>query len=350
MNTNDFTKVSPNGGDLEGAFSEWLIIKGYSSKSIDSIMIAVNYFLSWYENENINDIAAVTHNDVMAYVQYQNIRGVSRKTVAHYVMHVSKYFAFLASPLGRLEGLDNPCSNIKIKGIKRKVLYDILKPEELEKLYEDYPPKGGHGTTETIIEESEAINPPPTGGGRGASPLQHLQNLARKRNKVIVGLIVYQAVRSEEIMQLQISDVKLREGKIHIPGARRSNERTLKLESQQLYDMLDYINDTRKQMLQHQNKSSPFGGTERGLLFITISGSIHFKNALALLIKQLQRINGKVKSIDQLRASVIVHWLQQYNLRKVQIMAGHRYVSSTESYKANNMQELKEDIKNYHPF
>jgi site-specific recombinase XerD len=226
-----------------------------------------------------------------------------------------------------LEGLDNPCSNIKIKGIKRKVLHDILKLEELEKLYEDYK-------TETIIEKSETIK---------AIPPQHLQTLARKRNKIIVGLIVYQGVRSEEIMKLQISDVKLREGKINIPAARRSNERTLKLESQQLYDMLDYINETRKQILQHSKMTTHN-------LFMSISGSIHFKNALKLLVQQLQRINGKVKSLEQLRASVIVYWLQQYNLRKVQIMAGHRYVSSTESYKANNMQELKEDIKNYHPF
>jgi integrase/recombinase XerD len=31
-------------------------------------------------------------------------------------------------------------------------------------------------------------------------------------------------------------------------------------------------------------------------------------------------------------------------------MAGHRYISTTEGYKANNLEDLKEDIKNYHPF
>ncbi len=317
-------------------FKEYLTIKGYSSKSIESIMLAVNYFMAWCEQENINEVTEVSHNDVMAYIHYQNIRGVSRKTIAHYVMHTEKYYTWLMSE-GEIN--DNPCSNIKIKGIKRKVLHDILKPDELDKLYEDYktdiilPPSG-------ITEVTKVTNVVQ----KRASPPQHLQTLSRKRNKIIVGLIVYQAIRSEEIMQLQISDVKLREGKIHIPEARRSNERTLKLESHQLYDMLDYINDTRKQILQHQNN------TASQTLFTSISDSIHFKNALALLIKQLQRINSKVKSIDQLRASVIVHWLQQYNLRKVQIMAGHRYVSSTESYKANNMEELKEDIKNFHPF
>ena len=71
---------------------------------------------------------------------------------------------------------------------------------------------------------------------------------------------------------------------------------------------------------------------------------------LTMFLTHLKKINSKVKSIDQIRASVIVHWLKLYNLRKVQIMAGHRYISSTESYKANNLDDLKEDIKNYHPF
>jgi integrase/recombinase XerD len=67
-------------------------------------------------------------------------------------------------------------------------------------------------------------------------------------------------------------------------------------------------------------------------------------------LRYLAASGWTAKSIDQIRASVIVHWLKLYNLRKVQVMAGHRYISSTENYKANNLDDLKEDIKNYHPF
>ena len=58
-------------------------------------------------------------------------------------------------------------------------------------------------------------------------------------------------------------------------------------------------------------------------------------------------MNPKIKTTDQLRASVIVHWLKLYNLRKVQVMAGHRYISTTEGYRANNLEDLKEDIRSY---
>lgn len=314
-------------------FREWLIIKGYTNKSIETIIKAVGYFIAWIEKENITDITESSHNDIIAYIQHYNIRGTGKKTIAHYVLHLKKYFDWLMSE-GEVN--DNPCSNIKIKGIQRKVLHEILSMEELEKLYNDY-------ATEITLQKSETLKSPPP---------QHIQNLARKRNKIITGLFIYQGLRTGEIIKLQTVDVKLREGKIFIAGTKRSNERALKLESHQVFDLLDYINDTRKQILHHRNKSSPFGGTERGLqeLFLNLGESSRKNNLLAMLLTHLKKMNGKIKTLEQLRASVIVHWLKLYNLRKVQIMAGHRYISSTENYKANNLDDLKEDIKNYHPF
>jgi site-specific recombinase XerD len=300
-------------------FTEWLQIKGYTSKTVETIIKAVAYFIVWAEKENIADINETSHNDVIAYVQYYNIKGTGKKTIAHYIMHLKKYFDWLMSE-GEIN--DNPCSNIKIKGIQRKVLHEILSMEELEKLYHDY-------TTQ--------INIP-------GMPMQ-LQTLARKRNKIMLGLLVYQGLQTEEIIRLQTADIKLREGKICIAGAKRSNERTLKLASQQVFDLLDYINDTRKQILHYKKTVEPVPE-----LFVNLRESERKNNLFAVLLVHLKAMNGKIKNLNQLRASVIVHWLKLYNLRKVQVMAGHRYISSTESYKANNLDDLKEDIKNYHPF
>jgi integrase/recombinase XerD len=54
-------------------------------------------------------------------------------------------------------------------------------------------------------------------------------------------------------------------------------------------------------------------------------------------------------SAKQLRASVIVKWLEIYNLRKVQYMAGHRYISATEAYRQNEMEGLTEGVNQFHP-
>lgn len=307
-------------------FREWLRIKGYGGNTIDTIVRVTQYFFVWAEKENLSDITETTHNDIIAYVQYCRLKGTGSKTIAHYMWQLKKYFEWLVS-----EGdiADNPCSNIVIKGIKRKMLYEILSEEALTALYENY-------RTDSVLEKNETMKSPPPQG---------LQQLARKRNKAIIGLLVYQGVRTEELMRMQLQDLRLREGKVFIAGAKRSNERTLSLESKQIFDLLDYINDTRKQILQRRNITEPIQD-----LFLNLGESSRKNNLFEMLIKHLKQMNGKVKNIDQIRASVIVHWLQRYNLRKVQVMAGHRYISSTEQYQANNLEDLKEDIKHYHPF
>jgi integrase/recombinase XerD len=46
---------------------------------------------------------------------------------------------------------------------------------------------------------------------------------------------------------------------------------------------------------------------------------------------------------------VITHWLKTHNLREVQYMAGNRWVSSTERYQQNNLEDLQNEINQYHP-
>lgn len=68
-----------------------------------------------------------------------------------------------------------------------------------------------------------------------------------------------------------------------------------------------------------------------------------------MMLAHLRKINASVKNFDQIRASVITHWVKIYNLRKAQHMAGHRYVSSTEDYKQQVLDELQSDVKKFHP-
>ncbi|MGB3342779.1 MAG: hypothetical protein WBA61_02595 [Aequorivita sp.] len=68
----------------------------------------------------------------------------------------------------------------------------------------------------------------------------------------------------------------------------------------------------------------------------------------------LRRINRKERDAPEAPgahygASVITIWLGQYNLRKVQYLAGHRYISSTERYLQNDLENLHEMVNNFHP-
>lgn len=83
--------------------------------------------------------------------------------------------------------------------------------------------------------------------------------------------------------------------------------------------------------------------------FLQWNDSENFHNITQQMLKNLRKINSRIKNCDQIRASVITQWLKQYDIRKVQYLAGHKYVSSTEEYKANNIDELQDDITKYHP-
>lgn len=302
-------------------FNEYLQIKGYSKASAESSVRVVRFFAEWTVTQNIYDLTEVSYSDVLSFVQHLNERNVGKKTQVTYIKHLNHYYNFLRSE----EGVkDNPASHIRIKGVKRKVLHNILTPEELDSIYKNYP---------VTIEQKQGVNMPP----------QERNEMARRRNKVILGLLIYQGLNSGEIASLKLSDVKLREGKIYIASKKRSNRRTLQLQSHQLYDMIDYINTTRKKQMEKT-------GIETDQLFFNERGAKKFFCMLQSLLNFIRKQNPKVKNLEQIRASVITHWVKIYDLRKAQYLAGHKYVRTTEAYKQNNLDDLKTDIKNYHPF
>ena len=68
------------------------------------------------------------------------------------------------------------------------------------------------------------------------------------------------------------------------------------------------------------------------------------------LIEQVKTIDKQFVNFKQVRASLITSWIKTHGLRKAQYMAGHRYISSTENYLPNNIDDLIDDIKKLHPF
>ena len=167
--------------------------------------------------------------------------------------------------------------------------------------------------------------------------------LAKKRNKVIVGLLVYQGLTTQNLAQLQVDNVQLRKGKLEILGTKQSNGRTLDLKPWQLMELMEYVNEIRPEILQQTKKF-----TEQ--LLLPLGSSLKLGNTLQKLVKELKKINHSFLDVKQLRTSVIVGWLKQYNLRKVQYMAGHKYISSTERYQQDDLESLHKTINTFHPF
>lgn len=301
-------------------FNHYLQSKGIAQSTREAHQRNLLHFVGWCEDEN-QEPETTTHNDLIAYIKHLQKRKVKQRTVQIHINSLHHYFLWLVA---REIREDSPARNINVKGVKRKYLYNILKIKELESLYE------------TFEIPNEQTDKNKNQNWFKASVL------ASQRNKVILGLMIWQGLGTGELSKLETKDLKLREGKIFIAGSRRSNERELKLEPSQILDLMEYQLKTRNDLLKLTKKE-----TEN--LFVSVGTSERFHNSMGKLLKKLNKQNPNVTSAKQIRASVITHWLQHYNLREVQYMAGHRYVSSTESYLINDLEGLSEDITKYHP-
>jgi integrase/recombinase XerD len=306
------------------SFESWMEKQGYAK---DTIRMYSNYagcFLEWLESEGITATKA-SYPDLMEFIKHYQKKDstglLNRKLGA-----IRKYYKWLQFE-GAIE--KNPASGIYLKGRKRNVPHDLLDRETLDQLNENY----------------------------------HVTDERTQRNKVILGLLIYQGLTTEELHKLESEHLKLKAGKIEIPAGNKTQSRTLQLEPHQILELQEYIKVTRPQLLDKilsYDQKRPFYRAGRKVseidkvqlqrqLLISSNGSVYIKNTLKYLIRALQQINEEVKSAAQLRQSVITEWLKVKDLRTVQYMAGHRYVSTTERYQSNNLEDLEEALNVHHP-
>jgi integrase/recombinase XerD len=262
-------------------------------------------------------------------MQYLQQKGSKQLTIQIEIGKLKHYFNYQKT-IGNLQHI--PITHLKIQGVKRQQLYSIFSLEELDYIYQSYP-------SDCVPSIREKANKNRV--ERSLSSAEMMTNI-QKRNKVILSLLIYQGITTTDLGNLRLEHIQLEQGIINIPATKKSNSRTLKLEAHQVLSFQDYILTARIQILQKAQKE-----TEQ---FIVSTGTSHkILNLLQKLINQLKQDIPKLKNTKQLRASVITNWLKIHNLRKVQYMAGHRYVSSTENYKINDIATLQNDITQFSP-
>ena len=73
--------------------------------------------------------------------------------------------------------------------------------------------------------------------------------LEKKRNKVMLGLIIWQALRRCELVSLEVKDLDLAKGQLTIRATKRTNQRVLNLHPRQLLDLQNYLLRVRPALL-----------------------------------------------------------------------------------------------------
>jgi len=293
-------------------FEEYLLSRQFSKKGIAVRLNILGLYQEWAEREKL-DIREASYNDLLSFMKHCRGRGTCQRTVQHYIMALKHFYAHLQET-GQLP--TNPALDVEVKGIKREKLYYQLSPGELDALYKGYP----------------------------------AYTLSQKRNKAMLGLLVYQGLTTMELAMLEVGNIGLGEGKIYVPGGPRGNGRELALEAPQVLDLYGYIFKVRVGLQEKSPKRKGQCRKETNLLFIGDGGNCYsISNFMAQVMATARKLNAHVVNARQVRASVIGNWLKKYHLRKVQYLAGHRYVSSTERYLQNDLEGLQKEVRQYHP-
>ena len=288
--------------------------KHYTKKTVKAYCREIEIFI--INNPNCK---TYTYAELVNYMGVLRKRYTSRNTLNRILSSIKVYYSYLCF---KQERRDNPTKSIFLRDKQNRdiQLQDLFTTEELEKLLT--------AKTERFI------------------------NLDY-RNKVLISLVIYQALKPNEIETLQVDDINLGEATIYVKSSAKSNSRTLGLKANQILLFKNYLENIRPKLL--GLASLPFGEVGGASLSFLI-GQRKTPMVAEDITKHIKRSYGKLYlprnvNAQTIRQSVITNLLKQNNdLRLVQAFAGHKYPSTTEKYKQSNVTQLKLALELHHPF
>jgi site-specific recombinase XerD len=258
--------------------------------------------------ENLNT------TEVLKIIEIQKKKYINQVVNSH-LYSLEQYYFYLIL-IGKRKA--HPIKNFRIKTPKPKLITSFLTEKELLQIYDNFP-KTGHFAGQF--------------------------DYYARRNKVMLGLMVFQGLESGTLKALETSEINLEKGIINVPSTteHKLNPRKLSLESIQIIELQEYINHTRNEIIK-LNKY-PKNTTKLFPQSVQNKGS-------AVTIRILKRIQKDftISSLKQIRDSRIALWLKQYNIREVQYKSGYKKFASLEKYNQTPLESLQEALAKYHPF
>lgn len=254
------------------------------------------------------DAAGASYQDVIAYLGRLRERYPNPSTLNRILAAIKVYHRYLVVSGHRS---DDPARAIELRDKRSRdvQLQDLFTREELE----------------LLMERKERYT-----------------RLAL-RNRVLVSLLIYQALTPTELEQLTTGCFDMGRGVLEAGPTERTNARELRLRPQQVMLVHEYLEGARPRLL---------GGGESERLLIGTRGNPLAKEDITKYVRRKyadlfpeRRLNATT-----IRQSVIAELLKEgHDLRVVQAFAGHKYPSTTEKYRGSDVELLRAELERYHP-
>ncbi len=292
---------------------EQYLQKKYSKSTLYSNLFLIKRFTDYYQEK----APKATFKEVLHYIEHlRKNYNLHPKTLRHCLYGVKIYFNYLLETGQRN---DHPCSELFLKDkIDKQIQVDTLySPETLETFFETYQIK----------------------------KKKYLEN----RNKIIVSLLIYQALTVKEIAELQVEHINLEKCEIFIKAseeltAKSPQSRTLPLQAKQILLIYNYLEKDRVKLLTYNNQP-----TTNNHFILGQYGEKINPHGISKMINETKPKAEQIQPM-KIRQSVIANLLKKENdTRIVQVFSGHRRASTTIQYKQTEFEQLQNAVNNYHP-
>jgi integrase/recombinase XerD len=277
-------------------FNEYLKDRQVNPKTTECYKKLLERFFDWTK-ERGQEMEEVVYSDLLDYIKTCQKKEQGSRYINQQLTAIRHYYNYLKY-IGKVKA--SPAAGLFVKGRKRTVPHDLLNEEQLIVLYQSL-----------TSEEEDA-----------------------KQDKAMLGLMIWQGLLSNDMAVLEPHHLKLREGKIEIPGTGKTERRILSLEAGQIIDLYEYLTK---------------GNPSNEKLFTGTGKESDLQNVQDKLIRKLRKNHTFLINANQIRQSRISLWIKQYDIRQVQYLAGHKYVSSTERYKSTDLEDLQKELEKHHP-
>ena len=282
--------------------------KKYSKSTLNSNLYNIRRFTDYYGNK----AETANYKDILQYIEHlRKNHDLHPKTLRHCLYAVKIYFNYLLE-IGKRN--DHPCSELFLKDkVNKQIQVDNLyNTETLENYFETYQ-----------IRKKK-----------------HLEN----RNKILISLLIYQALTVTEIVELEIQDINLEKAEIQIKNGYRQQKRTLPLQAKQILLFYNYLEKDRINLLKYNCRNLE----EKSFILGQYGEKIN-PHGISKMINETRKENEKIKPM-KIRQSVIANLLKKENdTRIVQVFSGHKRASTTGQYKQTDLEILQNAVNQYHP-
>jgi integrase/recombinase XerC len=287
-------------------FIEYLQMeKNYSQYTIVHYQHDIREFFLFMAEQALNDVETVQYSDARLYLTKLYDKKLSRKTVAKKISTLRSFYKFL---LREKYIVENPFELVTIPKAEKR-LPNFFYEDELQILFHSCE-------TDTPLGE---------------------------RNKALLEFLYGTGIRVSECCQICLKDLDFYLSTVLVHG-KGQKERYVPFGSCAKDSLEKYINNGRKKLLEGKEKIEALFVNHRG-------GPLTTRGVREILNKMIEK-SALDSSIHphKLRHSFATHLLNNgADLRSVQELLGHSFLSSTQVYTHVTNEHLRKTYMSHHP-